>query len=187
VITNILPLNQVDMKLWKSVVAFVAVCGLFAFRSDTIELEKKSLLGNRIELKIPKGFGSMPEAMAKLKYPAERRPTLILANEDCTVSVALKFTSDKATQAQLPTIKENLMHTFRHRYMSAIMKYDNIKEVNGRKVAFMEFSTPGVEYNLVFFTDLDGQLLLGTFNCTDKKNGQWQPVAQEIMASLKLK
>lgn len=160
---------------------------LFAFRSDKIELETKALLGNRVELKIPKGFGVMSEDMAKLKYPAGRRPTLIYTNAAGTVSVALNVTSDRATQAQLPVIKDNLMYTLRHRYMSARMKFDNMKEVNKRKVGFMEFSNPGTDYNLIFFTDLNGQLLICTFNCTDTNNEQWQPVAQEIMASLKMK
>ena len=175
------------MKSLKFIGLLMLFCGVSAFRSDRIAFETKTLLGNRIELKIPKGFGITPEEMAKRKYPAERRPTLIYTNEAGTVSVALNITSDRATQAQLPACKENLMHTLRHRYMSAIMKFDNMKEVNGRQVGFVEFSTPGVEYNLIFFTDLNGRLLLCTVNCTDKNTGQWQPAAQEIMASLKVK
>ena len=62
--------------------------------------------------------------------------------------------------------------------------------MNGRKVGFVELITPAIDtkvYNLIFFTDLNGQLLLCTFNCTEKNIGQWQPAAKEIMASLKLK
>jgi len=175
------------MKLWKFIVVFMLSCGVFAFRSDSIAFETKAVLGNRIELKIPKGFVIMSEEMAKRKYSAERRPTLLYTNESGTVSVALNLTSDRATQAQLPACKENLMHTIRHRYMSAGEKFDDMKVVNGRKVGFVEFNTPAVDYNLIFFTDLDGRLLLCTVNCTEKNTELWQPVAKEIMASLKIK
>ena len=178
------------MMPWKLSTVVLLLCGLFAFRSDTIEFEKKSLLGNRIELKIPKGFVIMSDDMAKLKYPPGRRPTLVYSNEAGTISVALNLTSDRATQAQLPTIEENLLYTYRHQYTGAREKWNTIKDVNGRKVGFIEFSTPGAEtsvYNLIFFTDVQGQLLLCTVNCTDKNIEQWKLAAREMMASLKVK
>lgn len=178
------------MKSWKFVAVVVLFCGVFAFRSDNIEFETKALLGNKIELKIPKGFVIMSGEMAKLKYPSERRPTLIYTNESGTINVALNLTNSRATQAQLPAYKENLLYTFRHRYTSSKEKFDGMKVVNGRKVGFIEFSTPAIDtavYNLIFFTDLNGQLLLCTINCTEKNIAQWQPAAREIMASLKLK
>lgn len=178
------------MKILKLSTVFLLLGGLLAFRMAGIEFETKILLGNKIELKIPKGFVSMSDDMAKLKYPSGRRPTLVYTNETSTISVALNLTSDRATQAQLPVISENLLHTYRHQYMGAHEKWNALKDVNGRKVGFIEFGTLGAVtgvYSLIFFTDVRGQLLLCTVNCTDKNTGLWQPVAQEIMASLKIK
>jgi len=65
-----------------------------------------------------------------------------------------------------------------------------VSEINGRKVGYLEFITPVIDtdiYNLMFFTDLDGQLLLGTFNCTKRSIDEWQSTAKEIMNSLKIK
>ncbi|MDO7846058.1 hypothetical protein Q5H92_06810 [Hymenobacter sp. M29] len=178
------------MKFLKiSSFAFLLVA-LLAFVGAGIELEPKALLGNKIELKIPKGFDIMSEEMAKAKYPTERRPTLIYTNESGGINVALNLTSNKATQAQMPAYKDNFVKTFKNLYPSAEWKQTGIKEVNGRKVGFVELVTPAIDtkvYNLIFFTDLDGQLLLCTFNCTEKSMAQWQPAAKEIMASLKLK
>ena len=178
------------MMPWKLSTVVLLLCGLLAFRSAGIEFETKALLGNKIELKIPKDFVIMSDDMAKLKYPPGRRPTLVYTNEAGTISVALNLTSDRATQAQLPAIKENLLHTYRHQYMGAREKWDDMKVMNGRKVGFIEFSTPGAEtgvYNLIFFTDVHGQLLLCTVNCTDKNIEQWKLAAKEMMTSLKAK
>ena len=173
----------------RSAFAFLLIVVL-AFTGAGIEFETKSLLGNKIMLKIPKGFNIMSEEMAVLKYPADRRPTLIYTNESGGINVALNLTSNKAIQAQMPAYKDNFVKAFKNLYPSAEWKQTGVKEVNGRKVGFIEFITPAVDtkiYNLIFFTDLNGQLLLCTFNCTEKNIGQWQPAAQEIMASLKLK
>jgi hypothetical protein len=163
---------------------------LLSFTIVSIGFETKSLLGNKIVLKIPKGFNIMSEEMATLKYPSERRPTLIYTDEEGSINVALSLTTNKASQAQLPAYRDNLVSTFKKLYPSAEWKQTGVKEINGRKVGFLELITPAIDtkvYNLIFFTDLNGSLLLCTFNCTEKNLTQWQPAAKEIMASLKLK
>lgn len=178
------------MKALKYVPYVFLLFILLSFSMAGIELEKKILLGNKVELKIPKGFDIMSEEMAKLKYPTDRRPTLIYTDAEGTINVALNLTTNKATQAQMPAYKDNFVKTFRNLYPSAEWKQTGVKEVNGRKVGYIELITPAIDtkvYNLIFFTDLNGQLLLCTFNCTEKNIGQWQPAAKEIMASLKLK
>ena len=188
------------MKLWKYIAVLLVFCGLFAFRSDGVEFDTKALFGNQIELKVPKGFAIMTEEMAKLKYATERRPTLIYTNEDGNISVALNITNSKATQAELPAIKEDVLRAYRHQYVGAKEKWDAIQVVNSRKVGYIEFGTPASSntsygastvdnsvYNLIFFTDFRGRLLLCTVNCTNNNIRQWQHAAKEIMASLKMK
>ena len=104
----------------------------------TIDLETKSLLNDKVELKIPKDF----------------------------------------------------VNTFEIRYPSAEWKDSGIKTINGKEVGYLELVTPAIDteiYNLMFFTDLDGKLLLCTFNCTKKSIDEWTPTAKEIMNSLKIK
>ncbi|MCI1186304.1 hypothetical protein MON38_02655 [Hymenobacter sp. DH14] len=193
-------MKMVEMKVEKFIAMLLLACGLFAFRSDEIEFDTKTLFGNQIELKIPKGFIIMPEEMAKLKFIPERRPTLVYTNETGNISVALNITNSKATQAELPAIKEDVLRAYKHPYVSAREKWNAIQMVNGRKVGFIEFGTLDIKntvygtsatersaYNLIFFTDFHGRLLLCNVSCIDKNSEQWQYAAKEIMASLKLK
>ncbi|MCB2408740.1 hypothetical protein [Hymenobacter lucidus] len=155
-----------------------------------IELESKSFINKKVELKIPKGFEVMKEEMMKMKYPSERRPTLVYTNETGGINVALNLTKNKASQDLISPHKDNFVKVFKNIYPSAEWKSSGIKSINGRKVGYLELVTPAIDtkiYNLMFFTDLDGQLLLCTFNCTEKSIKEWQPVAQEIMGSLKVK
>ncbi|MFY7729462.1 MAG: hypothetical protein ACOVRN_08100 [Flavobacterium sp.] len=57
-------------------------------------------------------------------------------------------------------------------------------------MGYIELVTPALDtdiYNLMFFTDLNGKLLICTFNCTKKDMEEWTPVAKEIMNSLEVK
>ena len=39
----------------------------------------------------------------------------------------------------------------------------------------------------MFFTDMEGKLLISTFNCTENSITEWEQTADEIMNSLKIK
>jgi len=171
--------------------AFFTIVFTIAFTfTNTIELETKSLLDDQVELKIPVGFEIMSEEMMKLKYPSERRPTLIYTNESGGINVALNLTENAASQELIPAYKDNLVKTFKNIYPSAEWKDNGVKEINGKKVGYLELVTPAIDteiYNLMFFTDLDGKLLLCTFNCTKESIDEWTPTAKEIMNSLNIK
>ena len=155
-----------------------------------IDLETKSLLNDKVELKIPKDFDIMSEELLKLKYPSERRPTLVYSNESGGINVALNLTQNQASQELIPAYKDNFVQTFKNLYPSAEWKDSGVKTINGRKVGYLELVTPSIDteiYNLMFFTDLDGKLLLCTFNCTKKSIDKWTPTTKEIMNSLKIK
>lgn len=156
----------------------------------SIELEIKSLLNDRVELKIPKGFEIMSEEVMKMKYPSENRPTLIYTNETGGINVAINLTQNQASQQMIPAYKDNFLKTFKNVYPSAEWKDSGVKTVNGKQLGYLELITPAIDteiYNLIFFTELDGKLLLCTFNCTKKSIDQWTPIAKEIMNSLTIK
>jgi hypothetical protein len=156
----------------------------------SIDLETKSLLSDKVELKIPKEFDIMSEELLKMKYPSERRPTLVYTNETGGINIALNLTQNQASQQLIPDLKNNLVQTFKNLYPSAEWKDNGVKTINGRKVGYLELVTPAMDteiYNLIFFTDLDGKLLLCSFNCTQKSIDEWTTTAKEIMSSLKIK
>ena len=156
----------------------------------SIDLETKSLLNDKVELKVPQEFDIMSEELMKIKYPSERRPTLVYSNESGGINVALNLTQNQASQQLIPAYKDNFVQTFKNLYPSAEWKDSGVKTINGRKVGYLELVTPAMDteiYNLMFFTDLDGKLLLCTFNCTKKSIDEWTLTAKEIMNSLRIK
>ena len=178
------------MKNLKLVFIGMLLIPLLSMTIGKIELELKSLLDDKVELKIPKEFDIMPEELMKLKYPSESRPTLVYSNESGGINVALNLTQNKASQDLIEPYVENFVNTFKNIYPSAEWKGSGVKEINGQKVGYLKLITPAIDtkiYNVMFFTDLDGKLLLSTFNCTEKSITEWEQTADEIMNSLKIK
>lgn len=156
----------------------------------TVELETKLLLNDKVEISLPKDFDIMPEKLMESKYPSDRRPTLVYSNESGGINVALNLTTNQANQEMIPAYQKNFVQTFENLYPSAEWKDNGVKTINGKTVGYLELITPAIDteiYNLMFFTDLDGKLLLCTFNCTKKSIDEWAPTAKEIMNSLRIK
>lgn len=170
---------------------FIGLLSLFflSWTTPTIELEKRKILNDQVEILLPKEFEIMSEEMMKLKYPSERRPTLVYTNESGGINVAFNHTASNASQQHIDIYKDNFVKMFQNLYPSAEWLNTGTKQINGRKVGYMELITPAIDtkiYNLMFFTDLNGRLLLCTFNCVDRERKDWVEPAKQIMNSLTL-
>ena len=168
----------------------VMLAGLLMAATSEIELETKSLLDDRIELKVPADFDLMDEAVIKMKYPTEQRPTLVYTNERASINVAIYLAENPASQELMETYREAFLENFKTNFPDAEWKNSEVIEVNGRAVGYLEFivSAPDSKiYNRLFFTDLNDQLLLCSFNCTTEHMAEWESVSEDIMHSLKLK
>ena len=163
---------------------------LSSWTFQTIELEKREILNDKVEILLPKNFGIMPDDMLQLKYPSANRPALVYSDEDGTVNIAFNHTANKASQKEIEKYKDVFVSTFKSSYPTAVWGEKGVKEINGRKVGFLEVTTPAIDtkiYNLLFFTDVEGKLLICTFNCTSKKKSAWVESAKKIFNSFTIK
>lgn len=161
----------------------------FIIGNEEVFLENIYLLDNKVEILMPKSFKIMSEELAKIKYPSENRPNIIYMNEEGSINIAFTYTSNKITSEELESYKEVFIESFNTLYPSAIWYENNILLINEKLVGFLELLTPAIDteiYNLMFFTELDGRLLIGTFNCTEDEMEYWESIAKEIMNSIKI-
>ena len=151
------------MRSFKLLLVAILLLPLFSMNVSIIGLEIKSLLNDRIELGVPKGFEIMSEEIMKIKYPSSQRPNLVFTNELTSVNVALSLTQNDASQELITPYVDNFVKSFNSQFPTADWKDKGTKMINGRKVGFIKVITPAVDtdiYNVMFFTDLDGKLLL---------------------------
>lgn len=168
---------------------FVLSVFLMAARpASEIEMVKKHVLSERVEILIPKGFEVMSEQQMDFNYAkAQSRPSVIFTNNNL-VSLAFNYSENEADQDMIDIYAASFSKTYHKQYKDAVWFGDGVKNINNRKVGFLEFMKPemGHEvYTLVFFTDVQGKLMLCTFNCADRQKPDWEPIAKQIMLSLK--
>ena len=171
----------------------LCILGLFLTAArplSEIELVKKRVLSERVEILIPKGFEVMTEQQMDFAYAkAQSRPSVIFTNNNL-ISLAFNYSDNDADQDMVDVYAASFGKTYHKQYKEAKWFGDGVKTINNRKVGYLEFMKPemGHEvYTLVFFTDVEGKLMICTFNCADRQKPEWEPIAKQIMLSLKAK
>jgi hypothetical protein len=153
-----------------------------------VELIKKRVLSERVEILIPKGFEVMSEQQMDFLYAkAQSRPSVIYTNAS-HASLSFSYTDNTADQDMIDMYAMNFMKTYRKQYSDAQFFADGVKEINGRKIGFIEMMKPELGhqvYQLIFFTDVEGRLLMCTFSCPDRQKPEWESVAKQVMGSLR--
>ena len=156
--------------------------------ASEIELVKKRVLSERVELLIPKGFEVMTEPQMDFQYAhASSRPNVVFTNNNL-VTLALTYSDNDADQDMVEIYETNFAKGYHKQFKQTTWFSEGVKEVGGHKVGYLEFMKPemGHEvYTLIFLTDVQGKLMIATFNCADRQKTEWEPLAKKIMASLK--
>jgi hypothetical protein len=166
----------------------IIISTLFAF--SFIDLEKRTLVDNRVEILVPKDFKEMSQDLINIKYPGKNRPKLILTDDGGTTNLAFSLLENPADSTLIEVYKDAIKTSYKNKFPTATWIAEGVTRVNGKKVGFLKLIADAQDqriFNYLFFTDSEGKLLLGTFNCVEKNMKTWQPMAEQIISSLKVK
>ena len=152
-------------------------------------LQPKTMINGKLTLLIPQGFSIMDEEMLKLKYPSERRPTLVYTNELGSINIAINHTKDRIQQSDIAAFHQRLDGMFRNLYPSATWFESGVIDINGREWLTLNLRTPAIDTeirNIMIGTSVEGRLLLVSFNVTREQEDQWLEPAKAIVQSLRV-
>lgn len=157
--------------------------------TEKIELHSVTLLNESLKVQIPREFKIMDSEMLNLKYPVTaKRPTVVYTDSIGEINVAFNHTKDNISAADVPKVQESILNQFKQAPAITLISSD-YRGINGKDFFIIKFYSPAVDaqiYNLMFGTELNGKLLMGTFNCTVKHLQEWQPIGDKIVNSLEV-
>ncbi|MET4560535.1 hypothetical protein ABIA69_001679 [Lysinibacillus parviboronicapiens] len=154
---------------------------------EDVPVIDQALLNGKITLRMPKLFSIMLPELASLKYPSERRPNIIYTDESTTINLAFNMTPHVLTETGVAEFQENMIDVLEQAQPSAEWLDTDVIEINDKTIGFIEVITPAIDgdiFNLMFFASIDGQALIGTFNCMEEDLEDWRPIARAMMETL---
>lgn len=154
-------------------------------------------VSDNIKVKVPQEFAPMTEEDKAQRYESSRRPIALFTSPDRIADFGVNRAYTVWQESDLEMLQEFYEATIIELYDKVEFYSKGIKEINGKRFVYFEFASvvyPENEFqrNIAKYTYLMYGLNKGTtyiFNFTSEKNAmnQWQPIAKEVMASIKLK
>ena len=154
------------------------------------QLVRRIVLTGKVQVLLPKSFNQMTSEMLAAKYPASNRPTLVYTNEDGSINFAFNHTVNQVTDDKLPEVLPAFVQQFNSIYPQIRWFKKEMEKVNGKSFIVMEFITPAVDtriYNLMYITELEGKMLMCSFNCMESQKSEWESKAKQALNSVEIK
>lgn len=157
--------------------------------TESLYFHPVNLCNNKFSIMLPESFVDLPLAMAKLKYPMEKRPPIIKTNDDTTVNIAFSYYehqdfSEKQVEKATTGLKAGI-----GRMQPGLSFFDAKFDVTnqGIKFGYIDFlskSLDGELYQLFAFVPIHNKFLQIVFNCPYKRMRAWTPIIVQVLKSV---
>jgi len=141
-----------------------------------------------IVVQLPTDFLLMPDEIAKMKYPSEERPEIIISSVDMSVNFTYSLLPIKTSDEELTDIRNSMLESLKklypqNTYMESSVGYTK----ESRLFTWFEFYGPTLDveiYTAHAITRIKQGILHAMFNCPRSEYESWKPVMLEVWASI---
>jgi len=151
------------------------------------EFEERVFFDDQLKIYIPTVFEDMPAEFARLKYPSEDRPKVIQTDSTGGINITLSCIPNGITDEDIPEVKDGVKAILIKLNPSYLFIEEGTETVEEKTVGFIEFKSPTLGqplYQLRFFREMDGNVIMGIFSCRFDDYAAWRPLAHQIMKSV---
>jgi hypothetical protein len=150
-------------------------------------------------MKISDSFLDMSPQQLVDNYVSSRIPIAMFSTEDAKVDLGINQTATRWGAEDIEILQDFYRASISSLYNETEYLQDTIRTIGDRQFIVFEFVGRVVDesaatgtstfskYNYIQYTLYKGKVLLFNFNCSIRMQRQWQPVAKEMMESVRIK
>lgn len=150
-----------------------------------------------ISMKIPSDFIPLVESERNRKIQSAKEPIALYSNSDRTVDLGINETSSRWSIDDLAILKDFYKANILSLYTEVAFLQEEIITIDDRSFIAFEFNSkvvddrglgkPIAKYTYILYTIRKNRVLLFNFSSPFRYRQAWQPVAQEMMNSIRIK
>ncbi|WP_334073512.1 MULTISPECIES: hypothetical protein [Paenibacillus] len=151
------------------------------------EFTRQSFFDNKLFIYLPQEFGEMPLKYSSIKYPYEQRPEIIRSDEMGSVDFTFKRIDHELEDELVEELTNGMKAMIQRVNPTHIFYESGIEAIGGKTVGFFEFKSTVIEgylFNIMYFLEFEGQVLMGTFCCDYKVYPDWRDVAYQAIRTI---
>lgn len=139
-----------------------------------VYFERKRLL-DTFSLMLPDSWKQMPEEYARIKYPSEFRPQIIITTLDLSVNLGFTAFPNKIQSDDIMKIMERTRAAIYRSNPDCIMyPCAELQKIRGAWFAFRSHAMDSDLYNMMMIAALGKRIVQGSFNCLYKDYTKWK-------------
>lgn len=166
-----------------------ATLGFFLLSATFVNL-KKVHISEGITAKLPAEFVPMSDQDIATKYPSTKKPLAMFTSPDRLVDFGLNVTKSPWAGEDLNLLKEVYKSTLYTLYNEVSMLQEDIRQVNKNEFVVLEFTSKmdhTHNYTFLQYGIFNNRVYIFNFTCPVQFMEKWQPIAQQIMSTIKVK
>ena len=151
--------------------------------------ERRLMADDTISVMVPTEFSPMSEEIANSKYPSTYRPETILTDQSGTVNLMFHYMEGDDGKTSVELLRNQVFGMMKRVNGSIKERETGMTHAGLNEIAYVEFTNnvmDGKLYNLMFYVDVKGKPLMGSFNCSTKEMKYWRDIAFEMVQSLEI-
>lgn len=153
-------------------------------QGKVINFERKKFL-DVMTIMIPDNWKQMPYDYARIKYPSEFRPQIIITTDDLSVNMGFTVFLREIQCGDAERIAEHMqavIHRSNPNYI--LLSNENLNEVKGSWFAFRSHAIDNDLYNMMLIVPVDKKMVHSSFNCPYKDYKEWEKMVLLIWNSI---
>lgn len=146
--------------------------------------ERKDLL-DALSIMLPDSWKQMPEEYARIKYPSEFRPKIIITTADLSVNLGFTvFPGQIQVDDAAKTVER--MRAAIHRSNPDYLMYpcNKLQDIQGSWFAFRSHAMDSDLYNMMMIASVGKKTVQGSFNCLYNEYAKWKKMVLLIWNSI---
>ncbi len=140
------------------------------------------------KVKLPSDFTPMTDDDLALRYPSTKKPLAMYTSADKTADFGLNISKTVWPESDLKILQKIYKSTILEMYNKVAFTKEEIMTIDKQPFIAFEF-TSEVEnhkkYSYVLYKVVKNHVYIFNYTCSQRVQEKWQPLAQQIVSSIK--
>ncbi|MDR9856621.1 hypothetical protein RJP21_23745 [Paenibacillus sp. VCA1] len=151
------------------------------------EFTEQAFYEDKLKVFLPKDFEEMPQQARSVKYPYEQRPEIIQSDASGSTNFTFNRIDHELQDEMVEELTSGMKMMIQKSNPSHVFYESGVEVVNGKPIGFFEFKSivfDGSLFNIMYFLELEGRILMGTFCCRYEEYADWRDIAYQVIRTV---
>lgn len=153
-----------------------------------VRFSERELLDNRIGIWMPDDFEELPPETIAAIYLLGNKPDMVFGNSYLTFSIGFHYTEHEVPNEYMGDFAKIARMILDKSGPKVKILSEKVRQTGRHTVSSLELLSHTITdtvYNVMFFSSLEGRVLIGFINFNYKFKDRYRPIAKEILQSFR--